>query len=90
MMAGTVGPDVAPTTIEDPDGPVTFIRPIRGWVQIGIKEIWEYRDLLRLMAWRDIKVRYKQTALGATWAVLLFVSGAFYFRRMEAHFADVV
>lgn len=48
----------------------THIRPIRGWHAINLRELWEYRDLLRLLAWRDIKVRYKQTALGVGWAVL--------------------
>jgi len=50
--------------------PTTHIRPIRGWSSINLRELWEYRDLLRLLAWRDIKVRYKQTALGVGWAVL--------------------
>jgi homopolymeric O-antigen transport system permease protein len=49
---------------------VTRIRPLKGWVPIHFGELWESRDLLGLMAWRDIKVRYRQTALGATWAVL--------------------
>lgn len=50
--------------------PVTVIRPISGWSPVNLDELWAYRDLLRLLAWRDIKVRYKQTALGAAWAVL--------------------
>lgn len=50
--------------------PVTRIRPINGWVRFNLREVWEYRDLLRLLAWRDIRVRYKQTALGAAWAIL--------------------
>jgi lipopolysaccharide transport system permease protein len=50
--------------------PVIDIRPIKGWSPINLREFWEYRDLLRLLAWRDIKVRYKQTALGAAWAIL--------------------
>jgi lipopolysaccharide transport system permease protein len=56
----------------DPEGqvPTTIIRPVQGWIPINLHEIWEYRDLLRLLALRDIKVRYKQTALGAAWAVL--------------------
>jgi lipopolysaccharide transport system permease protein len=49
---------------------MTVIRPIRGWSPMNLREVWVYRDLLRLLAWRDIKVRYKQTALGAAWAVL--------------------
>src|ERR1700760_721191 len=46
------------------------IRPPSGWASIGLKELWEYRELLYFLAWRDIKVRYKQTALGAAWAVI--------------------
>ncbi len=47
-----------------------IIRPSRGWVPIKVKDIWEYRELLYFLTWRDIKVRYKQTVLGAAWAVL--------------------
>ncbi len=50
--------------------PVTLIRPMKGWSPVNFGELWEYRDLLRLLAWRDIRVRYKQTALGIAWAVL--------------------
>lgn len=50
--------------------PVTIVRPSRRWPRLGLKEVWEYRDLLYFLVWRDIKVRYKQTALGAAWAVL--------------------
>lgn len=50
--------------------PVTRIAPSRGWVALRLRELWEYRELLYFLIWRDIKVRYKQTALGAAWAVL--------------------
>ena len=50
--------------------PVSFIRPAESWASIGLKELWEYRELLYFLTWRDIKVRYKQTALGAAWAVI--------------------
>ena len=46
------------------------IEPISGWVDLGLKELWEYRELLYFLTWRDIKVRYKQTVLGFAWAVL--------------------
>lgn len=52
------------------DVPVTNIRPLNGWVPVDLKEIWEYRELLMTFVVRDIKVRYKQTALGAAWAVI--------------------
>lgn len=47
-----------------------LIRPLRGWIPINFKELWAYRELLYFLIWRDIKVRYKQTILGATWAVI--------------------
>src|SRR5437868_745565 len=47
-----------------------LIRPPSGWASIGLKELWEYRELLYFLTWRDIKVRYKQTALGAAWAII--------------------
>jgi lipopolysaccharide transport system permease protein len=50
--------------------PTLLIRAPSGWVSLGLKELWEYRELLYFLTWRDIKVRYKQTALGASWAVI--------------------
>jgi lipopolysaccharide transport system permease protein len=50
--------------------PKTVIEPPRGWQAIDLREIWRYRELLYFLAWRDVKVRYKQTAIGALWAVL--------------------
>jgi lipopolysaccharide transport system permease protein len=49
---------------------VLVIRPSRGWLNLNLRELWAYRELLYFLVWRDIKVRYKQTALGAAWAVL--------------------
>lgn len=50
--------------------PITVIEPARRWMAIDWAELWEYRELLYFLIWRDIKVRYKQTFLGATWAVI--------------------
>jgi lipopolysaccharide transport system permease protein len=47
-----------------------IIKPSKGWSFPSLSELWEYRELLYFFAWRDIKVRYKQTALGAAWAVI--------------------
>ena len=47
-----------------------IIVPARGWQLLDLKELWRYREMLFFLAWRDIKVRYKQTVLGAAWAVL--------------------
>jgi len=52
------------------DVPVIFIRPSKGWVSLKLNELWEYRELLYFLIWRDIKVRYKQTVLGAAWAII--------------------
>jgi lipopolysaccharide transport system permease protein len=49
---------------------IICIRPSRGWQHLKLKELWQYRELLYFLSWRDIKVRYKQTMLGAAWAVL--------------------
>ncbi len=63
-----------PTTGK-PDQPAaarhrTVIEPQRGWQLINFSELWKYRELLMFLCWRDVKVRYKQTALGAIWTVL--------------------
>jgi len=52
------------------DFPRIFIQPSRGWVPLRLKELWEYRELLYFLVWRDVKVRYKQTVLGAAWAII--------------------
>jgi lipopolysaccharide transport system permease protein len=49
---------------------VTTIRRSGSWVSLRLGELWEYRELLFFLVWRDVKIRYKQTALGAAWAVL--------------------
>jgi lipopolysaccharide transport system permease protein len=52
------------------DVPVIRIEPSKGWVSLKLNELWEYRELLYFLTWRDIKVRYKQTVLGAAWAII--------------------
>jgi lipopolysaccharide transport system permease protein len=52
------------------DIPVIRIEPSKGWVSLKLDELWEYRELLYFLIWRDIKVRYKQTVLGAAWAII--------------------
>lgn len=49
---------------------VIRIAPSKGWVALQLKELWAYRELLYFLIWRDVKVRYKQTALGAAWAII--------------------
>ncbi|HEV3445105.1 MAG TPA: ABC transporter permease [Gemmataceae bacterium] len=50
--------------------PITTIRPRSGWRVVDFGELWRFRELLFFLTWRDVKVRYKQTALGALWALL--------------------
>lgn len=47
-----------------------LIRPTRGLASLGLRAVWEYRELLFFLVWRDVKVRYKQTALGVLWVIL--------------------
>src|SRR4030042_6906050 len=46
------------------------IEPSKGWVSLRLRDLWEFRELLYFLVWRDIKVRYKQTILGASWAII--------------------
>jgi lipopolysaccharide transport system permease protein len=59
-----------PTTHDAEAAAVTIIAPSSGWASPDLRELWTYRELLYFLVWRDIKVRYKQTALGASWAVI--------------------
>jgi lipopolysaccharide transport system permease protein len=49
---------------------VLRITPSRGWQHIDFKQLWQYRELLYFLSWRDVKIRYKQTLLGMAWAVI--------------------
>jgi len=53
-----------------PSEPLVVIQPSKKWGVLSFKDIWAYRELLFFLTWRDVKVRYKQTALGAAWAIL--------------------
>ena len=46
------------------------IRPTKGWMALNLRDLWHYRELIYFMTWRDLKVRYKQTLLGVSWAIL--------------------
>jgi lipopolysaccharide transport system permease protein len=53
-----------------PAAPVHVIAPSRRWVPLDLGELWQYRELLYFLVWREVKVRYKQTALGVAWAII--------------------
>jgi lipopolysaccharide transport system permease protein len=70
----------------DPDTTVILIRPSQNWQLINLRELWQFHELIFFLIWRDVKVRYKQTALGAAWAVLqpimMMVVFTIFFGRM--------
>lgn len=53
-----------------PEKPLVVIEPSKSWVAVNLRDLWNYRDLLYILVMRDIKVRYKQTVLGALWAII--------------------
>jgi lipopolysaccharide transport system permease protein len=57
-------------TKEPSNNPQIVIEPPRGWQALELSDLWKYRELLYFLTWRDVKVRYKQTVLGAAWAIL--------------------
>lgn len=63
----TITPETQTTDVPLPH---LRIQPSKGWVSLKLNELWEYRELLFFLTWRDIKVRYKQTVLGAAWAII--------------------
>jgi lipopolysaccharide transport system permease protein len=70
MSPSSIAPNQIPETLLSAAKPQTVVVPPSRWPSFNLREIWEARDLLFILAWRDIKVRYKQTTLGAAWAVL--------------------
>ena len=59
-----------PERESDRGRPRLLIRPSRGWAALDLADLWQYRELIYFLTWRDIKVRYKQTVLGGAWAIL--------------------
>jgi lipopolysaccharide transport system permease protein len=58
------------TITTKPTEEVIILKPTKGWGSLNLGELWLYRELVYFLTWRDLKVRYKQTALGAGWAIL--------------------
>jgi lipopolysaccharide transport system permease protein len=61
---------MAQTTLERTKDEIIYIRPPQGWMGLNLKDLWLYRELIYFLIWRDVKVRYKQTVLGASWAII--------------------
>lgn len=58
------------STTENERFPVTIYRPSSGWLRLNLGELWQYRELFYFFVWRDVKARYRQTVIGAAWAVM--------------------
>jgi len=69
--------------------PVVCIEPSRGWISLKLGELWAYRELIYFLIWRDIKVRYKQTVIGAAWAILQPLATMIIFTVVFKKFANV-
>ena len=82
-------PPGVPADVVDGAATVTDLKPTRGWVSLGLRDVWAYRELLGFLATRDIKVRYKQTVLGAGWAILQPVATAVVFTVVFGRLANL-
>jgi lipopolysaccharide transport system permease protein len=69
--------------------PVLVIQPSRGWFRLDLAALWRYRELLYFLVWRDLKVRYKQTAFGATWVILQPLMTMLIFTAIFGHLAKI-
>ena len=69
--------------------PTVVIEPRKGLFHLDLKSIWEYRELLYFLVWRDLKVRYKQTAIGVGWTVLQPLIAMVIFTVIFGHFAKI-
>jgi lipopolysaccharide transport system permease protein len=69
--------------------PSLRIEPSRGWVALNLSELWAYRELLYFLTWRDVKVKYKQTIIGAGWAILQPLTTMLVFTLVFKKIADI-
>jgi lipopolysaccharide transport system permease protein len=69
--------------------PVIRVQPSQGWARLQLRELWHYRGLLYFLAWRDVKVKYKQTTLGVTWAIVQPVMNTIIFTIVFGRFIGV-
>jgi len=65
------------------------LRPVKGWVALHLRDLWNYRELIYFLTWRDIKVRYKQAVLGIAWAILQPLLTMVIFSVILGHFLGV-
>lgn len=75
--------------MRDHGSTLTIIEPTSGWVPVDLRELWHYRDLLYVLTWREISVRYKQTLLGFAWAIIQPVMTMIVFTIFLGKFARI-
>lgn len=68
---------------------IVEIQPTRGLFRLDLRAVWQYRELLYFLVWRDVKVRYKQTAIGAAWAILQPLMSMVIFTVVFGNFAEI-
>ena len=68
---------------------IITIQPSKGWRMLDVKELWAYRELLWVLALRDVKIRYKQTVLGCAWAIIQPIMGMVVFSIIFGHWAKM-
>lgn len=71
------------------NAPVIRVQPTQGWVRLQFRELWQYRGLLYFLTWRDVKVKYKQTTLGISWAIIQPVLNTVIFTIVFGRFIGV-
>lgn len=79
----------SPPTVADAPKPLHRIRPESGWRALDLRELWRYRDVLAMLAVRDVKLRYKQTAFGVAWVVLQPLLAGLIFAVIFGRFAGL-
>jgi lipopolysaccharide transport system permease protein len=72
-----------------PDRPLLVLAPSKGWVSLDLTGVWEHRELLFFLTWRDIQLRYKQTALGVMWAIIQPLAPMLIFTLVFGRLVDV-
>ena len=68
---------------------VIRIEPSRRWLSVNLQELWDYRELLYFLVWRDVKVRYKQTVIGIGWTILQPLTTMVIFTMIFGNFAKI-
>lgn len=68
---------------------VLIIEPKKGWIPVNFREIWKFRELLYFLAWRDVKVKYKQTGIGVVWAIIQPLLAMLIFSALFGRFAGM-